>query len=59
MLEVVYAPIFVVTAMTALIAGTGVPTLLAFLLLVFWRMPPWLVVILGAAATAAVAAVAG
>ena len=32
--------------------------IVAFLLLVFWRTPPWLVVVLGAAGASAIAALA-
>lgn len=54
LLSALYTPVWTSAIMTPADFGIG---LLAFLLLMFWRLPPWLVVILGAAAAEAVSVV--
>ena len=49
-----YTPVWTSAIFTPADFGIGV---LAFLLLVFWQTPPWLVVVLGAEGAAAIAAV--
>lgn len=53
LLAALYNPVWTSAIQSSPDFGIG---LVAFLLLVFWRVPPWLVVILGAIATAALAA---
>jgi chromate transporter len=55
LLGALYTPVWTSAIFSAADFGQGV---LAFLLLAFWRTPPWLVVILGALGAMAVAAVA-
>ena len=55
LLGALYTPVWTSAIFSAADFGLGV---LAFLLLVFWRTPPWLVVILGALGAMAVAAIA-
>ena len=52
LLAALYTPIWTSAVNSPRDFGTG---LVAFLLLVFWKMPPWLVVILGALGTEALA----
>jgi chromate transporter len=52
LLAALYAPVWTSAIFAPADFGVGV---LAFLLLVMWRVPPWLVVILGAVATAILA----
>jgi chromate transporter len=54
LLAALYTPVWTSAIFTPADFGLGV---LAFLLLVFWRVPPWLVVILGALGATALAAV--
>ena len=52
LLSALYTPVWTSAIGTPTDFGLG---LLAFLLLVFWRVPPWLVVLLGAAGAQALA----
>jgi len=54
LLSALYTPVWTSAIIAPADFGIG---LLAFLLLMFWRMPPWLVVILGAVAAEAVSVV--
>jgi chromate transporter len=55
LLGALYTPVWTSAIFSPADFGLGI---LAFLLLVFWRVPPWLVVILGALGATALAAVA-
>jgi chromate transporter len=55
LLAALYTPVWTSAILGPADFGLGIA---AFLLLVFWRVPPWLVVLLGAAAASAVAAIA-
>ncbi len=55
LLGALYTPVWTSAIFTPADFGLAV---LAFLLLVFWRLPPWLVVVLGASGATAIAAVA-
>jgi chromate transporter len=50
LLAALYTPVWTSAIAAKADFGLGI---LAFLALVFWQMPPWLVVVLGAAAAAA------
>lgn len=54
LLAALYTPVWTSAILAPADFGLGVA---AFLLLVFWRVPPWLVVLLGAAAASIVAAI--
>jgi len=54
LLAALYTPVWVSAILTQADFALG---LLAFLLLAFWRVPPWLVVILGAVGSSVVAAI--
>jgi chromate transporter len=54
LLAALYSPVWVSAILTQADFALG---LLAFLLLAFWRVPPWLVVILGAVGSSVIAAI--
>jgi chromate transporter len=54
LLGAIYTPVWTSAIFSPADFGLGI---LAFLLLVFWRAPPWLVVILGALGATALAAI--